>query len=478
MSNVNETSIKRNFAYKSILTVSGYLVAFIIFPYVSRVLGVGNIGIVNFADNTVQYFLLFASMGIGVLGVREIARVKDDFKQRSKVFSNLMGVNLLFTVITLAAYLLIVTFSSRLNQYSELFYVGSAKILFTAFLIEWFYSGLEDFRYITLRSIAVKLLYVISVFLFVKGPQDYRIYFYLTMAMTVVNAVVNLIYVRRFVKVDFKELFNFRYIRQNLTLGIYSVMTSMYLTFNVMYLGLVTDNVQVGYYTTAYKLYTVVLGFFSAFTSVMLPRMTALVSSEQTERFRHLVSKSFSAMSMFSIPLILCTLVMTPEIVYVLAGPGYEGAVLPMRIIMPAVLLVGIAQVLALQILMPLRKEKVLLWASVAGAVVGVSINLLSVSRLQSLGASIVLLCSEFVVTMVYVIYIYRKSIVDLPWNEIGKNLAASVPSALTAVLCASLIANPYLCVAVAVISAVAVWMITMFLFRREALTDVIGKRK
>jgi O-antigen/teichoic acid export membrane protein len=280
------------------------------------------------------------------------------------------------------------------------------------------------------------------------------------------------------VKVDFKEIFNFRYIRQNITLGIYSVMTSMYLTFNVMYLGLVTDNVQVGYYTTAYKLYTVVLGFFSAFTSVMLPRMSALVSEEQTDRFKRLVSKSFSAMSMFSMPLILCSLVMAPQIVAVLAGPGYEGAVLPMRIIMPAVLFVGVAQVLALQILMPMQKEKVLLAASVTGAVVAVIVNMLSVKALQGVGSAVVLLCSEFVVTMVYVIYIYRNKIVALPWSEIVKNLLVSLPSVAVAVLCAATIANEYISLGVGIVAAVLVWAVMMVAFRRETLMDVIGRRR
>lgn len=475
---LKETSIKRNFVYKSILTVSGYLVAFIIFPYVSRILGVSNVGLVNFVDNTVQYFLLFASMGINVLGVREIARVKDNLQERNKVFSNLIGVNLLFTLLTLAAYFIIVSFSPQLSQYKELFYTGSAKILFTAFLIEWFYTGLEDFRYITIRSVAVKLLYVLSIFLLVRGPQDYKIYFYLTVAMTVVNAVINLLHARGYVKVDFKEIFNFRYIRKNVTLGIYSVMTSMYLTFNVMYLGLVTDNVQVGYYTTAYKLYTVVLGFFSAFTSVMLPRMSALVSEEQTDRFKRLVSKSFSAMSMFSMPLILCSLVMAPQIVAVLAGPGYEGAVLPMRIIMPAVLFVGVAQVLALQILMPLQKERVLLAASVTGAVVAVIVNMLSVKALQGVGSAIVLLCSEFVVTMVYVIYIYRNKIVALPWGEVLKNLLVSLPSVAVAFICAIYLENVYISLGVGVVAAVLVWAVMMAAFRRETLMDVIGRRR
>ena len=252
----------------------------------------------------------------------------------------------------------------------------------------------------------------------------------------------------------------------------------MYLTFNVMYLGLVTDNVQVGYYTTAYKLYTVVLGFFSAFTSVMLPRMSALVSEEQTDRFKRLVSKSFSAMSMFSMPLILCSLVMAPQIVAVLAGPGYEGAVLPMRIIMPAVLFVGVAQVLALQILMPLQKEKVLLAASVAGAVVAVIVNMLSVKALQGVGSAIVLLCSEFVVTMVYVIYIYRNKIVALPWGEVLKNLLVSLPSVAVAFICAIYLENVYISLGVGVVAAVLVWAVMMAAFRRETLMDVIGRRR
>ena len=78
-------SLKKNFIYKSILTLSSYLMAFITFPYVSRILGVERLGLVNFVDNTVSYFLLFATMGIGVLGVREIASVRDNLDKRNRV---------------------------------------------------------------------------------------------------------------------------------------------------------------------------------------------------------------------------------------------------------------------------------------------------------------------------------------------------------------------------------------------------------
>lgn len=473
-----QVSIKKNFAYKSILTVASYLVAFVVFPYVSRVLGVANIGIVDFVDNTLQYFLLFATMGIGVLGVREIAKVKDNPQEMNKVFSNLLGVNLLFTILTLVVYLSIVTLSPKLSQYSELFYAGSAKIIFTAFLLEWFYTGIENFRYVAIRSIIIKVLYVIAILIFVKESQDYKLYFYLTIAMTVCNSVVNLIYSHRFVKIEFRELVKFRYISQNIILGIYSIMTSMYLTFNVMYLGLITNNVQVGYYTTAYKLYTVVLGFFSAFTSVMLPRMSALVSGDQTEHFKSLVSKSFIAMAMFTIPLILCSIVIAPQLIYVIAGPNYDGAIIPMRVIMPAVLLVGIAQILALQVLMPLKKEKVLLLASVLGALTGIIINITVVRHLQCIGSSIVLLSSEFVVTMVYVIYICRNHIVKLPFCELVKSLIVSIPSVLVTICCGVFIRNPFLCVSLAILIALLCWVLMMYSFRKKILFNVLGIKR
>ena len=67
---MSEVSIKKNFAYKSILTISTYLMNFVTFPYVARVLGVDGIGLVSFVDNAINYFLLFATMGVATLGVR------------------------------------------------------------------------------------------------------------------------------------------------------------------------------------------------------------------------------------------------------------------------------------------------------------------------------------------------------------------------------------------------------------------------
>ena len=455
---MTQPSIKKNFAYKSVLTLSTYLIAFVTFPYVSRVLGVERVGLVNFADNTIGYFLLFATMGVNILGVREIAAVKEDPERRARVFSNILGLNLMFTAVTLAVFLALVAAVPKLHQHAGLFYIGTAKILFSAFLVEWFFTGIEQFRYITLRSIAVKVLYVASVFLFVRRPEDYRLYFILTVGVVVVNALVNTAYVRRYVRIRRRDLSGTNYVRRNPPLGVYSIMSAMYLTFNVMFLGFVADDTQVGYYTTAFKLYTVILGFFTAFTNVMLPRMSTLLAGGEQERFHALIDRSFRAMCLFSIPMIVCSIILAPQIIHLLAGPGYEGAILPMRLIMPAVLPVGIAQVLAIQVLMPMKRDRALLTASILGAAVSLAINIALVPRMQSIGTALVLLGAETTVTIAYVTYTLRHGLTRLPFDAIGRNLLIALAPAAVCLACARGIAHPLLALGTALPCSVLVW--------------------
>ena len=469
---MSQPSIKKNFAYKSVLTLSTYLINFITFPYVARVLGVELIGLVNFVDNTVNYFLLFATMGVGLLGVREIAAVKEDKKRRDQVYSSMLALNLLFTLVSLGIYLLCISTIPKLCQYDELFYIGTAKILFTVFLVEWFFTGVENFRYITLRSILIKVLYIISVFLFVRDTSDYRLYFILTVGVVVLNALINQLYIRKFVRVRWNNIQLFKYLKQNVTLGIYTLMTSMYLTFNVMYLGLVSNNTEVGYYTTAFKLYSVILGFFTAFTNVMLPRMSSLLANGEKDRFQELVNRSFSVMATCCIPLILCSMIMAPQIVYILSGPGYEGAILPMRIIMPAAFAVGVAQVLAIQVLMPMKKDKVLLIASIIGAVVSLLINLLVVPSVKSVGSAVVLLCSEMGVTGMYVWYVLSQELILIPIKAIGKNVLFSLPSVVICLGCGRWIDNELLGVGCAVVLAGILWMLLQIIIR-----SLVGER-
>lgn len=436
-------SVKKNLFFKTLLTVSSYLIAFITFPYITRVLGVEKLGIINFVDNTINTFLLFATMGISLLGTREIAMVKNDYQERSIVFTNILGLNLLFTFIVLFSFVVSIILVPQLQEHKYLFYIGTSKILFTAFVVEWFYTGIESFKYITYRTLLIRIAYVIAVFVFVRAEEDYVLYFVLTISIVLLNAVVNFLHVRRYISIKWLWLFRFSYIRESLTLGIYNLMTSMYITFNVMFLGFVSSKIEVGYYSTAFKLYSVILSLFYALTEVMLPRMSSLMAIGDSVKFNVYANRSLSIIINISIPIIIVGTIMAPQIVSVIAGPGYEGAVFPMQIIMFALLPVGIAQVLSRQILLPMKKERILLLSSILGGIMAVVINILLVGYLKSVGSAVVLLLSEYLVTLTYIIYIRKKKILNFTPKTISRELICVILLSLSCKIISAYIHTP-----------------------------------
>lgn len=421
-------SIKKNFIYSSILTVSNYLFPLITFPYISRVLGVTNIGICDYVDSIINYFVLFSMMGISATGIREIAAAKGDKDKLSRTFSSLLCLNFVFCVIAFVGLIVCIEFIPDLQGYRRLLYIGASKLIGNVFLFEWLYKGMEDFAYITKRTLLVKCLYVISIFVFVRNSDDYMFYYILLSCMVVVNAFINCFHSRKYVTLMLSGIDIKPYIKSFLTIGSYLILTSFYTSFNVIFLGYNCGDTQVGYYTTATKLFTLLIALYTAFTGVMLPRLSALRAEGKYEEFKVLVSKSIELILCVSIPIVTVACIFTPDIVSIISGKGFEGAFLPTRIIMPLILIIGLEQILVLQILMPLKNDRAILANSIIGASVGFLMNVLLVKQFQAVGSACVWLCSEFAVLCVAQYFVRTQLEFVIPLRTIMKYIFSYLP--------------------------------------------------
>ena len=390
--------LKKNIAYSSLLTVANYIFPFLTFPYVTRVLGVANFGMCNFYSSVVSYFILFSMMGMSTLAVREIAKCKGDKNELNKTYSSLLVINGITTVISIVILLLSLIFIGKFQEHPQFVIIGAIHVLSNYFLLEWLFRGLEDFKYITLRSIIIRVLYVFSVFIFVRQDNDFVLYFLLTSLMVTANAIINVVYSRKFVRFSLKNIEIKNYVKPYIIFGAYQLLTSMYTSFNVAYLGFSSGNIEVGYYSTSVKLFNIILSFYTAFTAVLLPRMSLMIERGEIDGFKNLLNRSLNLLFSISIPIILVVEFFSPEIIKVISGEGYEGSILPMKIVMPLVLIIGIEQVLVYQILMPLKKDKQVFINSCLGATVGVLLNILLVPKMMAVGSSIVWLSSELIV--------------------------------------------------------------------------------
>ena len=467
--------ITTNFIYNVALTLSTYLINLVLFPYVSRVLGVDMVGKVGFVNDTIGYFSLFALMGIATVGIREIAACGEDRERRSRVFSSLMALVGIMTAVVMAVYLGSLFVVNRFQADRNLFIIGTGSLLFTSMLIEWFYQGLENFRYITIRSILVKLVYAAAVFLTVRHPEDYQLYFLLTVGAVVVNAIINIGYSRRFATLSFRNVDLKAYLKPVFSLGLYKIMVSMYTTFNVIYLGFVAADAEVGYYYAAKKLFYILLGLFSAFTAVMLPRMSSLVEKRQEEEFHRKIGQTFDLVFAIGIPMTLFLVVMAPQIIGLMSGPGYEGAVLPMRIISPVLLLSSMAQIWVIQVLMPLKQDRIILLSSAIGAVTGIVINILLVGRLGAVGSAIVLLCSELAGNLLSFIFAVRKGYLQFPLKQAGIFILGAIPYVLCC-LPGFLITGNFPALAVSAVLCLLYFFLFNFVIYKDSSVSVFGR--
>lgn len=421
-------SIKKNILYSSLLTVSNFLVPLLIYPYISRVLGATNIGLWNFIDSIINYFILFSMMGINTIGIREIAKTKGNEFQLSKTFSSLLMLNIISTVIVLTVLLLAVWLVPELQKHREMMYIGTLKLIFNCLLIEWFYKGIENFKFITQRTIIVKTIYIVLVFIYVRNKDDYDIFYFLTVLTTVFNALINIYYSRKLIHITLKDLSIYPYLRSFFILGIYALLTSMYTSFNVAYLGFVAGETEVGYYSTAVKLYTVLISLFTAFTGVMMPRMSSLIAEGNFDSFKRLTNKSVDALLTFVMPIIVLVMSFTPQIISIISGPGYEAAITPMRIIVPLLLIIGYEQIIIVQILTPLKQDKAILINSALGGLVGITMNLLLVSDLHSIGSAIVWVLAEITVLCSGQYFVTKFIGAKFPFTKIGIQIIIALP--------------------------------------------------
>lgn len=166
-----DKSLKLNFIMNALLTMSSFIFPLITFPYVSRVLLPVGTGKVSFATSLISYFSMFAQLGIPTYGIRACAKVRDNREELTRTAHELLIINLVMDVISYLALAAALVFVPRLQEDKTLYVVVSFTIVLTSVGMEWLYKALEQYTYITVRSIIFKFIALIAMFLLVREQE-------------------------------------------------------------------------------------------------------------------------------------------------------------------------------------------------------------------------------------------------------------------------------------------------------------------
>lgn len=399
---MKQKSIKLNFIMNAILQISAFIFPLITFPYVSRILGPSGTGNVSFATSIVTYFALFAQLGIPTYGIRATARVRDDKKLLSKTVQEIFIINAVMCVLAYFVFFVVLNLVPKMYNDKVLFIIISSTILFNSVGMDWLYKGLEKYTYITFVSIIFKFIALILMFVCVHHKNDYVIYGAISIFAASASNICNLVNIHKLIYI--KPIFNYEFTKHFRPIMIFFAMscaTTIYTNLDTVMLGFVKDNVEVGYYNAAIKIKNVLLGVVTSLGTVLLPRASYYVENNMYSEFKRIAGKALNFVVLISFPLCLYFILFAKEGVLFLSGDAYTEAILPMQILMPTLIFIGLTNIMGIQMLIPLGREKVVLYSEIAGAIVDLAINIILIPIMSSSGAAIGTLVAEGVVWMV-----------------------------------------------------------------------------
>ena len=423
------SSLKKNFVYNLLYNATRIIFPLITAPYVARVLEPDGIGLYQFSVTYAGYFALVALLGVPTYGVREVAKVKDDRYALNKLVSQIFSIIVISTLFVSIVYLLSLAFIGQLRQDYICFLLAGFCVYLSPFQTNWFYQGVEEFDYITIRSIIVKLLSVLFLFIFVRSKNDIIPYILISVFGTIVADIWNYVKMRTkgiIPKLTFNGLT--LHLRPLFLLFASSVAISIYTVLDTLMLGFIKDYSEVGYYSNAMNMSKMFLVIVTSLSVVSVPRFSSYISKGLYSEANKLANRSFSFVGFLAFPLSIGLICIAPIFVPWFFGNQFIGAIIPLEILSVLNIAIGFSNILGVQILVGMGKDKQFLRCIIWGTVSNFILNSILIPVSGAIGASVASVFAEFVVMFTMFYYIYKETPVRLiVFGDILKSFMGSL---------------------------------------------------
>ncbi|MCR5188535.1 MAG: flippase [Treponema sp.] len=473
-------SLKLNALFNVIRNILRLIFPLITFPYVSRVLMPEGIGKVNFANSIVMYFFIIASLGIGSYGIREAAKIRNDRLALTKFTKEMLTINMVSTLasyVLLAASLLLVR---KFDSYRILIIVNSSSIILNTIGFEWLYSALEEYGYITLRSIIFQFVSLALTFILVRNSDDVVNYALVSVISNVGSNVCNLVHARKYLDLKAKVKLEIKkHLKPIFLLFFSSIAITVFSILDTSMVGFIKDDVEVGYYTSASKIVRMIRDLFPAISTVMFARVSYYVGRKEDDKIKEVSGQIFNLFYALTIPICLGFILLMKPILLVMCGQEFLPAVVVGQVLAPLVILSSISGYLSGALLISYGREKIYMYIEVGAALLDVVLNFILIPKYGALGAGIATLATEFVMFIVF--HISVKDVIS--GVKIKKSLIQYIISSLIMALVVYmeikfLPLSPILQILVGALSGALIYFVLLLIMKNEFLQNTLNNLK
>lgn len=401
------TDVRKNFIYNVGYQILSIILPFITVPYVSRVLGAEGVGIYSYTYSIVYYFMLFALIGINNYGNRTIAKVRDNKEQLSRKFFSIYSIQIFMSLFMIILYVIFTLIF--LKEYKLISVIQIIYLISCIFDVNWFFFGLEKFKLTVIRSSFLRIISLFLIILFVNDRNDLLVYTLILSLSTLFSQLILFINLKKelnFVKIKFSDIKEC--IKPCIILFIPTISVSLYKVMDKIMLGSLASTIEVGYYEQAEKVISIIVCLSTALGTIMLPRISNLLSNGNLNAVKQYISKSIKFTMFMAFPLTFGIIAISNQFIPIFLGSEFTKSSILLNLLSITIPFLSFANVIRTQYLIPNEKDKHFILSVLGGAIVNIIINLLLIPRYSSVGASIGTIFAEFFVMLYQTIAVSR----------------------------------------------------------------------
>ncbi len=410
----NENNIlMNNILSLFILQFANYILPLITIPYVVRVIGPDKFGLISFAQAFIGYFQILTDYGFNLSATKEISVNRENKKMVQEIFSSVILIKLMLFLLSFLILSIFLIFIPRFRNDWSVYIFTFGIVLGNVLFPVWFFQGMERMRYITIIHMIAKIIFTISIFIFIRKTSDYLYVPLINSLGSLTAGILSLILVNKDFGIQFL-IPSFELIKHQLKEGwhifISTVAISLYTTSNTFILGLFTNDKIVGYYSAGEKIVRVIQGLLTPISQTVYPHISKLASNskEKAVRFIRNIVKIVSSVT-FIISLLL--FIYAESIVNIILGSQYQQSIIVLRILAFLPFIISLSNIFGIQTMLTFNFKDAFSRILIFAGLVNIVLALIFVPFYQHIGISIAVLTTEIFVTISMFLYLQAKRI-------------------------------------------------------------------
>lgn len=408
-------SIFKNSIYKIILNIFNLFVPLLVMPHINSLINKGDLGAYNSANSYFGFFLIFAVFGVYNFGIREASYIREDKNKLSITFTNLFLISVITSVLTSLLYFFFVCFFID-KSVRPLYFVLIIQLLSNMLSVEWLNEAIENYGFITLKTVIVRTLYVVSVFLFVKSSDDVLIFSIIMSLSVLLNNLLSFLFIKKHIRFNFSDFSLKRYLKPLFTVLMISNVNFLYTQLDKVFLSSFSSGIMVTEYTNPSNIINMVSFMLSSLVMVSVPRLSYYLNNNKKDEYLSLLNFSAKSFFVFLAPACIGLFCLSYQALFIYTNGAYAYSYPVLQMFSLRLLVSSLYSVFAHQILYINRKERQMVFILLLGGVLNLILNtvLLIFGVLTPVYTVITTAVSEAFMLFIMYRYIKRKLCITL----------------------------------------------------------------